>query len=240
MIINQAENPKQLCEQLAAIKIDIHAVHGRQRKKEVERWTACRLLAALAHTSQLSFSVSVQHEDRPDFRILTASGEVGLEATTAMSENYAECIVLRDKEFPGALINMGRFLWGTRKMTKDEMRAMLESGKLSGPPLRDGKLECNWASYICSCVDAKQLTLTKLEFRRYARNWLVIHDNLPLPSYSLMDGSELLMSMLKIRRSGPSMFDEIFIEHTDTILCITKNSVTRLPIPDLWGIRRRK
>lgn len=233
-VINQAENLNQLLAQLGATPIAIPAGHGRQRSEAVERWTAHRLLAALGQGNRLAFPLSMRKQEKPDFFIEAGAGRIGLEATIATSPNFAKCRVLRDEEFPDAFIDMGLFRSGTPELTKDEMRAVLASGKLSGPPYMGNSLERDWAVHIESRITDKQAKLGNPDFSRYDKNWLVIHDI--LPCYSLDDGVDLLMPMLEARWSNGRMFDEIFIEHTEVIVCISQAGVTgRLPIPDLWG-----
>ncbi len=233
MVIDQAENLDQLLAQLGATPIAIPAGHGRQRSEAVERWAARRLLAALGPDGRLAFPLSMRKREKPDFLIEAGADRIGLEATLATSPGFAKCRVLRDEEFPDALIDMGLFRSGAPELTKDGMRAALASGKLSGPPYMGNSLERDWAAHIESRIVEKQAKLGNADFGRYDKNWLVIHDI--LPCYSLDEGVDLLMPMLEARWSNGGMFDEVFVEHTDVIVCISKAGVTGLPIPDLWS-----
>lgn len=233
-IIDRAENLEQLLAQLATTSIAIPETHGRQRKDAVERWAACRLLAALPYGNRLAFPLSMQQRDKPDFVIYAGAVNIGLEATIAMSSNYAKCVVLRDEEYPDTLIDMGLFRRGAPELSKDQMREILASGRLSSPPFAGDSMERDWAASIDDRVADKLAKIRSPGFNRHDENWLIIHDNLPMPSYGLDLGVELLMPLLEARASGGITFDEIFIEHTDTMVCIRKNEATSLQIPDLW------
>lgn len=123
-------------------------------------------------------------------------GEIGIEITEAISQQYAAYSALAEREFPEVFLEPAHFRWGARELSLDQMRELLRQDQLSGEPWAGDRPEREWALFIQSVVDAKLKKIAKSGFKVYARNSLAIYDNLPLPNVHLGKAIAFLQPML--------------------------------------------
>lgn len=225
-------------ELFAALRqVDI-SVPGRiegRTTHHTETWTICRLLSTLAKATLLDFPASVTHRDRPDFLIQTGRTKVGVEATEAISEQYAAYCALAEREFPEVFLEPAHFRWGAPKLSVEDMRELLRQSQLSSDGWSGGRSEQEWALFIQSIVDTKLAKLAHPEFAKFDQNWLSIYDNLPLPHIHLDKAITFLRPLLQDRWSRIPSFETLFIEHGPVVARITANSSDHLVLNDLWA-----
>lgn len=232
--IARASNTESLCSQLGAIDITVPLRTEGRKTAHAERWTICRLLSTLSISGKLAFPVSVWHRDKPDFLLDLSSSQVGVEATEAISEQYAAFSALAEREFPDALLEPGHFRWGEPDKSVEEMRDILRRGQLSAPPWAGDRPEEEWALYMESIVRTKLAKLALPEFAKFDENWLAIYNNLPIPNVHLKKASQLLLPRIAdVWKEGPT-FTRIYVEHGQVILEIRESGTAHLVLNDLW------
>lgn len=195
----------------------------------------CHLLSTLANEKDLSFPISVNHRDRPDFLIHAGKSKVGIEVTEAVSERYAAYMALAEREFPNVFLEPAHFRWSEPKLTVEEMRGLLRQSQLTSNGWAGDDPEKEWALFIQSVVDAKLIKLARPEFEKLNQNWLSIYDNLPLPNINLEKALTFLRPLLEDRWLRDPSFDVLFVEHGPVIARITPNDITHLVLNDLWS-----
>lgn len=89
MVSITAKNADELVTALAAIDISVPLRTEGRTTDHSERWSFCRLLAAIADSEYLNYPTAVVHRDRPDFHIKHGSMETGVEVTEVIPENDA-------------------------------------------------------------------------------------------------------------------------------------------------------
>lgn len=232
--ITSAENKTELCSVLCATDISVPLRTEGRTTHHTETWAICRLLATLAESSLVSYPVSVQHCDRPDFHITFGASQVGVEVTEAVSEQYAAYSALAEREFPDVFLEPGHFRWGSPKLSVDEMRSLLRQPQLSAPPWVGDRAEREWALYMQSVIESKLTKLAKPGFRLFSENWLSIYDNLPLCHIHLGKAIAFLLPTLASCWSRSPCFSVIYIEHGPVIVRLSPSSVRHLALSDLW------
>lgn len=232
--ISSTADADELFTALRSIDISVPLRTEGRRTHHTETWTICRLLSTLAQAQRLSFPVSLHHRDRPDFFIAAGAGQVGVEVTEAISEQYAAYSALAEREFPDVLLEPGHFRWNAPTLSVEEMRKLLRQTKLSAEPWIGDRPEQEWALFIQSIVDAKLKKLAKPEFEKFNLNWLSIYDNLPLPNVALEKGIHFLRPLLHERWFCSPSFDAIYIEHGRVIAEISITDTNYLVLQDIW------
>lgn len=229
-----ASSGHDLLASLRGIDISVPGRTAGRKTHHTESWTICRLLSTLAGSRLLAYPVSLKHRDRPDFHLQSGARKIGIEVTEAVSEQYAAYAALAEREFPDVWLEPGHFRWGGPKLTIEEMRATLRRGKLTAEPWVGDTAEREWASYMASIVQTKAQKLAKPEFTKFAKNWLAIYDNLPMPGIHLGKAIDLLVPLLHNHWVQAPSFDTIFIEHGPVIAKISATSKRHLRVRDLW------
>jgi hypothetical protein len=232
--IASASDSGTLREVLRAIDITVPLRTEGRKTAHTERWVICRLLSTLDRHGRLGFPVSVTHRDKPDFLVTQHSLQSGIEATEAISEQYAAFSALAEREFPDVLLDPGHFKWDSPRRNVEEMRAILRKGHLTAPPWVGDRPEEEWALYMESIVRTKLRKLRRPDFTKFPENWLAIYNNLPIPNVHLQRASDrLLPKIADVWRDTPT-FQRIYIEHGPVILEIQRHDTAHLVLEDLW------
>lgn len=232
--ISSAENRADLCSVLRGTDISVPLRTEGRTTAHTEMWAICRLLATLANSDLVSYPVSVEHSDRPDFQIQFGATEVGIEVTEAVSEQYAAYSALAEREFPGVFLEPGHFRWGSPNLSVDKMRSLLRQSQLSASPWVGDYAEREWASYMQSAIESKLIKLAKPGFHHFSENWLSIYDNLPLCHIHLEKAIAFLLPTLAAYWSKRPSFSAIYIEHGPVIAMLSPTNVRYLSLCDLW------
>lgn len=219
---------------LQAIDITVPLRTEGRKTCHTERWVICRLLSTLDKHGRLAFPVSVAHRDKPDFLVTQASRKVGVEATEAISEQYAAYSALAEREFPDVLLEPGHFRWGSLQKSVEEMREILRRERLSAPPWVGDRPEQEWTQYMDSIVRTKTEKLKQADYVKFDETWLAIYDNLPLPNVHLQQASLKLLPLISDVWASSPAFERIYIERGPVILQIQRGGTEHLVIEDLW------
>ena len=225
---------ESLRDKLQAVDITVPLRTEGRKTAHTERWVICRLLSTLASCGQLAFPVSVAHRDKPDFLLAQGSRQVGVEATEAISEQYAAFSALAEREFPDVLLDPGHFRWGSPQKSVEEMRDILRHGQLTAPPWAGDRPEEEWALSMESIVRVKLGKLARPDFAKFEENWLAIYHNLPIPNVHLQTASHRLLPKIADVWKGTPAFTRIYIEHGPVILEIQEHGTAHFVLDDLW------
>ena len=231
---NSYPDKNSLIQELRAVDISVPARSEGRKTSHTEIWTICRLLATLAETSNLTYPLSIEHRDRPDYLLGMSGVDVGIEITEAVSEQYAEYSALAGREFPDKFLQPGHFRFDQPRMSVDEMRELLKQDELTATPWVGNRAEREWASYISGVVESKLRKLSKPGFEVFPKNWLSVYDNLPMPHIHLGDAISLLCPLIEDCWSRQPSFDTLFIEHGPVIARIRKGDSTHFVLNDVW------
>jgi hypothetical protein len=166
--------------------------------------------------------------------VAQGSLQVGVEATEAISEQYAAFSAIAEREFPDVLLDPGHFRWDSPPKTIEEMRETLRQGRLTAPPWVGDRPEEEWALYMESILRTKISKLKRPDFTKYAENWLAIYNNLPIPNVHLQTASHRLLPKISDIWNDSPTFQRIYIEHGPVILEIQRRGTAHLVLEDLW------
>src|SRR5690348_10136437 len=175
-----AKSQDELESTLKSTDITVPARVDGRKSRDTEKWAICRLLSTLLHYHKIDYPIGVVHRDKPDFFVSMMGSEIGIESTEAIRADYAQCITIRDREFPNSPIDLGRFRWNNPVLSLAEMREMLREGQMNSFPWMGVSAEIDWCNYMKEILVAKTSKLNT-SYKIYQQNWLMIYDNLPLP-----------------------------------------------------------
>lgn len=233
--IQRAENSEQLVAALERLDISVPGRTSGRTTEHTERWVMARLLATLVQEGCLAYPLSVTHRDRPDFLLQSASAQIGVEVSEAISKQYAAYCALAEREFPEVFLEPAHFRWGQPDMSADEMRELLRQSQLSTDGWIGRSAETEWALFLESVIDVKLRKLSHPGFSEFPRNWLAIYDNLPIPCMNLQGAISMLKPFLQAVWFKNPNFDTVFIEHGPIIAKICMRSSKHLILNDLWS-----
>lgn len=233
--LDACESKESLFEALRSIDIAVPLLSEGRTKQHIERWTICRLLSTLAANDGLDYPVSLTQGERPDFQLVTGPTDTGIEVTQALLANYAEYQKLGEQEFPSSMLEPGHFRRGKVKVS--EMKELLAQGHLSAMPWMGNSMEREWADEMLRAIVGKKRKLNAPGFRRFEQNWLAIDDCLPCPSYALEAAAGFLTPQLTALWNGGDFFSKIFIDHGSTLICLSPESVSLVPVHSVWPSR---
>lgn len=225
---------EELFEFLRHIDISVPARTEGRLSDHTETWTGARLLSTLANAHRLQYPLSVVHRDRPDLLLHMIQRKVGAEITEAVGKQYSDYCALAEREFPDAVLEPAQFRWGSPHRTVEQLRAMLRSSSLTAPAWIGDAPEREWAFFMQDAVNKKLGKLSSEGFAKFDQNWLAIYDNLPKPKISIGKALSFLLPLLNDSWSSTPHFDEIFIEHHQAFIRITKDAVEHLKLHDIW------
>ena len=234
VVISSAANSTELQSVLKSIDISVPLRTEKRLSEHTETWAICRLMATLVESNLVTYPVSIQHRERPDFLLQFGETQIGVEVTEAISEQYAEYSALAQHEFPDAFLEAGCFRWGAPKLTTDEIRSRLRQDQLTSSPWVGDRAEREWALNIQSVVKSKLVKLANPEFSHFSENWLSIYDNLPLCHIDLEKALSFLRPALAAFWSLSPTFSTVYVEHGSVIVRLSRSEVHHLLLCDLW------
>jgi hypothetical protein len=214
-IILRAANPAELKAKLAELDIDVPARSEGRRNHHAERYSIAHLLATLP-ADQFSFPLTLTHSDKPDFLLVMAGSEVGIEHTEAVPENVARAHFMREKGLGPDVHFIPHATPGEPRKTADELRREIEDDRLGSGWCGDSP-EREWAAALAHYVKEKIPKAMADGFVRYPANWLIVYDNWPLPVIDYSKAATYLAPLLT-EMGAFSVFDTIFV-HDDSHMC---------------------
>jgi len=229
-----AASSEEFLSSIRAIDLSVAARTEGRTTDQTEIYTACHLLATLAHISALEFPVRVTHRDKPDFELRSGDRMIGIEVTEGISTDYARYCALAEQEFPGVPLDPDYFRHGQPKISLKKLRELLSRSQSLAKPWMGDRPEKEWALYMRDALEEKLKKLASPKFDKFEENWLSIYDNLPLTGVHLQEAVTNLMPFLAEHWTRDPHFDVIFIERGPVIARITSAGSTHLLLHDLW------
>jgi hypothetical protein len=207
-LLFEVDDAATLARALSRLEIDVPARHLGGRKELEERWSCTHLLATLP-VDDWAFPLRLQQQDRPDFLLADARGEIGIECVDAVPQNSAHAAVLRGRGHgPKAhFIERASPFDPVKKVA--EIIAEIEEDRFT-PGFEGNASEADWVVAIAYFIDKKVQAVTKPDFRRYERNWLLIYDDWPAPSLDKREAGMTLLAHDSLV-AGLACFDRIFV-----------------------------
>jgi hypothetical protein len=232
-----------LLKKLRRVDISVPPISQGRTKIHTERWTMYRVLVTFGDRQGFTYPMTISHKDKPDFRLEMPDRIVGAEVTSAMPEVYGRALVLREKFYPNAPLELDHFRWGGPKLSSKQILAILKESqkRLTGMGWVGDSVEREWADAIAGSYQAKTESLNSDGFQRFQWNWLLVYDNVPQAALDLPLGVRHLLSKLaalsdKLPNSA-RQFDTLFIESHSQFVVIEKGNWSAVKIRNLWRQR---
>lgn len=185
---------------------------------------------------ELSYPVQVVHRDRPDFLLRTATHQIGVEVTEAVSENTASMDKLRESEpdLTGSKDDDPQFYFprkavlGEKRIYAAVLRDMIRANNPGSDWVGDGAKE--WAEAMAHVVTSKVEKANKPGFKSFTQNWLLIYDNWDEPGRRRDLADESLLHMLREISIFPT-FDRVLVMDGRELASFTVEGIARRKIP---------
>lgn len=194
-----------------------------------------RLIATLARDSELIYPVQLLHREKPDFALSQCGEVTGIECVEAISNEWAQISVIREEDYPEAMIMLPMLKPGVDSFTRDE-RVEIAQGLRSGPPWVGDMAERQWAEAICHFIEDKLRKLRSGNYGEYAECWLLVHDEWRVPVYGpeqVRKAAELCVQRLQDVTEGRS-FERIYVCSGGSLLRLSPSPLTVTAIHNLW------
>jgi hypothetical protein len=230
-----AKSKRELLDYLRSQDITVPARTQGRTKEHCERRGAFRLLATLATIDRLAYPASLNHRDKPDFLLQLAGHHVGLEFTEAVSEEEVEIDALAYRMNKSVLLFTDQFKKDMPKRTAAQRRQIIESPPRGGPGWGDDRGVPQWVEWMVSFIQKKTRDLAKPDFDKYAENWLLIYDNLPVPfAQDTPKRWTELGAKLHHYFTEVCHYSTLFVDSADGLAELTSIGCTVQPIVNLW------
>ena len=197
---------------------------------------AARLLATLAETDQLSFPLQIEHREKPDFALHLPQGTVGVECVEAVSEEWAQILAIRERDFPDAMIFLPMLKPGEKKFSLEE-RVAIAKGETAGPPWVGKMAERQWAEAHAHFIAQKTKKLRNGNYSDFEQNWLLIQDDWAVPSLreaARQEAGELCAAAIRPFLTPPS-FARIFVTSSSWLVRLAPGPVEVRAVTELWN-----
>jgi len=196
-----------------------------------------RLLSTMANAGRLEAPLKVVHSDKPDFTLIHAEGELGVECVEAVPSEHRHIEDIRERLHPDEWNFGQRFEPGEQNFTSEE-KHQIASGELLGPPWMPASMRRNWIAAMFHVVADKTKKLRQGNYSRHATNWLLVQDEWPNPLHFYPEGVRDAAGELLVRLgpllAPPPAFQSIFIACGNQLLCFQKERLYVEAICDLW------
>lgn len=211
---------------------------GERVKREKELFSISRLVSCLAE-EHYRFPFVLTQRERPDFSIQAGDLLIGVEHTEATDQlDSHKRRVRADMEKRGETLSPYWFLQQpTEKLSPGETRRPLSRSEIEqsircdepGDGWAGRTAERQWANGIANAVSRK---LLKAEgYEQFEQNWLLIYDNLPLPSVDLHIAQNALIDELDLQ-AVHDRFDSVFILLDRQVLALTQGRFQSLRVTE--------
>jgi hypothetical protein len=200
--------------------------------QQCERWGGFRLLATLAKGDFFSYPLKLVHQDKPDFLICYGECKVGIEFTEAISQEWAETDALMEREGIEVPLLMDQFKRGTPKRTVSQRRDIIHNQPV-GEGWAGNGFAHEWALCMMDSVYKKTEDFRKPDFKKYAKNMLLIYDNWYIPPVNA--GMKFLIAELKSYWNQKNNYDGVLIDTGNQLVTIYPRKWNQQPIVDLWA-----
>jgi len=230
MVELTAQSPDEMRRAVSRIDISV-APRGEGRTSEqCERWSICRLLAAVSESSWLQYPVNLGKRERPDYLLAEKSSFTGIEITEAVPPDWAR-VDVRRKVLGEQMLLLQRFRPDEPRRSSAEIDR-IASGTARSDGWAGDSPEREWAAAMLHTFMRKIEVARKPGFQLFDRNWVLIYDNWPLPGVEDPKAAAYLMQQLEATALTP--FDAFFVESGKAIWSFSADGYRSHPIPELW------
>lgn len=200
--IEQVPDKETLLKVLSDTSVEVPGRTGGRRTEHTEKWSVCFLISTLSTKGALSFPLSLEHTDKPDFILDMNGNRTGIEMTESILPDYAKCCAMAERERPEAVIDMSLFKWGSSPKSTEQLRDIINSTELTGDGWSGHSAEVEWAHHINDAITIKLHKLNNTGYLELQGYWLSIYDNLPLPNVHAGKATEILLSRFSAQWNG--------------------------------------
>ncbi len=146
-------------------------------KKNIERFHVDDLLTRITKLGY-SMPISIADSERPDFILTYADGQIGLETTRSVYQEYVRAGKLQDQKFPQEFIVITNLKDGQSRRSNDDI--VSDMFDFEGPWNNCENHIRDWRDKVAASLKSKREKLNGSGFQILPRNWLLIYDDPPL------------------------------------------------------------
>jgi hypothetical protein len=233
------EDQESLLTMLRGMRVTIPLrTEGRDTRKHVEPRVFCMLLAALAKENLLTYPLSFEQRERPDFLLVQGDRQIGVEISEVIPTDYARCIAAAEKMDRGSnpiFLEPGHFRTGSPKTTRKRIQRLLDQPHLTARPYYGNEPEKEWAGFMEKSIETKRGKLAQEDFTKFDENWLLLYDNVLPSAVRWNEAVSLLRTSLPNLWTAKPKFDVIFFETDAFIIKLAANETDRFALEDIWS-----
>lgn len=188
--ILSAANAEEFKNALSAIDIHVPARTEGRKKDQTERYSIAHLMASLP-SEELSYPLSLNHQERPDFVLTMVNKKIGIEHVEAVPENHVRASIFRKKGVDHQVHLLQKHRQGESSRSNNAIMNEIIQDR-AGAPWVGNEAEVEWADVMLYCIKSKAKILNKPGFTKFEENWLLVYNNWPLPRVYHEEASSLL------------------------------------------------
>jgi len=158
---------------------------------EIEKHDVFQLLTVLADSGAFGYPITLEKRERPDFRLITANRQIGIEHTRSVSENEAHKNALRKKGYGPDTWYISPVPLKELRKSKKELIVQIEQND-PGDGWEGDSPEIQWAEAMISSAKDKSISAVKAGFQRFEEDWLLIRDQWSLGAPDIRKACALL------------------------------------------------
>ena len=234
--IPKANTKDELINILSQFDISLPPVGDGRTKEHDERLAICMLLSALAHTDELTYALSLEHKDKPDFRLHEGDNITGIEVTFARNQDQAHFKAMMNRSDTSKIYSTNVFQ-PEQRLSQAEKEAYLTEDLPAFPLMGDQPYK-NWATYVSESIKKKILDFDNSKFEKFSKNILVVFVETPeqVAVSDIDKAIQYLTPELDKAWAEVVHFDCIYVQHYQQIAKLKPSEETKiLDCNDIWG-----
>lgn len=234
--IPKANTKDELINILSQFDILLPPVGVGRTKEHDERLAVCMLLSTLAHADELAYPLSLEHKDKPDFRLHEGDSVTGIEVTFARNQDHAHFKAMMNRSDTSKVYSTSVFQ-SEQHLSQDEKEAYLIED-LPAPPLMGDRPYENWAAYVSKSIKKKIQDFEDPKFEKFSKNILVVFVETPerVAVSDIDKAIQYLTPELDKAWAEVVRFDCIYVQHYQQIAKLKPSEETKiLDCNDIWG-----
>ncbi|EGS6498578.1 hypothetical protein I9F74_001886 [Vibrio parahaemolyticus] len=197
---------------------------GKQRTTEhCETWTIHKALSTLHYHNVISFPISLEKSEKPDYWIEMSGKTYGVELTEIIHPDYARAQTLPEAQKDNSVLDPSLFKWGQASRSTNELREIAAKEKLTGAPWVGDSVEREFAQSIADTLVGKQKKL-KAHYKRADVDVLLIYHNQSSPSLDYAQGLEFVKK--KLASCWGQGFNVVMVIKNECLFVLTELSGT--------------
>jgi hypothetical protein len=127
---------------------------------------------------------SIVASEKPDFIITSAGKKTGVEITRAVSQEFVRAQKLHAFKCPDSWINLTHLEDREKRRSNEEIFASITD--CSSPWKKTEESTLEWKNKIAKALRLKRAKYNRPDYQVFDENWLLIHDDPPLPALDEM------------------------------------------------------